>query len=81
MKTKLLALALFCALLAIAILHRLSPANISDKTIAPDLIRAKTDPIKHRPADPGGMAIPFQELELWRLLGDKPVGATEDGSR
>ena len=35
---------------------------------APVFIKADPAPIKTRPADPGGMIIPFQDLLVWELI-------------
>lgn len=81
MKPILLAAALLCALFATAVTYGLYPTDISDKITEPLLIRAEAAPIKYRPADPGGMVIPFQNSEVWRLLDVKPVGTAGAGSR
>lgn len=42
-----------------------------------DIVRAEAGPIKERPADPGGMETPYQDMSVYNVLNDEP-SAEED---
>jgi hypothetical protein len=51
-----------------------SPSVLSfDEPQDPVTLKASTGPVKYRPQSPGGMEIPFQDMEVWTLLKRKNI--------